>query len=211
MAERIIQRIVMPPRRGWVGSIAASTVRRARPARTSKAKPAKSRSPPRPRSTDGHLVQRFFRGLLETIYPASAAHFASSSQRRRGSPALPPRFRTTSGVFCTKCPSPAGDRRIVIGGLRHARPCRTVWDCCFSRSEAHSSRLVLHQAEWMAGEVVMPRRSARRRLLHVQPRAAAPAQCQHSFSDPDVAEKLERIIVVDQGEEKCATIPPAPP
>lgn len=72
----------------------------------------------------------------------------------------------------------------------------------FFETEAHSSPLQLHEAEWLAGEVV------------THPVRLVAAFCTFNraplllrnitalFSDPDAAEVLEGVIVVDQGFEK---------
>jgi len=80
----------------------------------------------------------------------------------------------------------------------------------FFEIEAHSSRVLLHQAEWLAVDVV-PRPARLVVVFCTFNRAALLLRNLTAlFSDPDLAEVLDRVIVVDQGCEKVRDDPAYP-
>lgn len=206
MAEKIIQRIVMPPRSGLARLYC----------RFNRA-PAQGRSGPRRRGRRGLVLSRgramrtdtWFNAFFEAFWRQySTLEQLALRVRVSGSGSLRV-YRRSAGqegrllhesnfsgrnqelfveVACTSVPS---DRPGLL----------------FFAMEARSARVVLHQAEWLARDIVpRPARlvvvfcTFNRAPLLLRNLAAL-------FSDADVAEVLERVIVVDQGRDKVRRHP----
>ncbi|MGH7172608.1 MAG: glycosyltransferase [Gemmataceae bacterium] len=73
--------------------------------------------------------------------------------------------------------------------------------------EAHSSRLLLHQAEWITAEITTHPTRLVAAFCTFNRAAMLLRNLTDLFSDPDLAEVLDRVIVVDQGFEKVRDHP----
>jgi galactofuranosylgalactofuranosylrhamnosyl-N-acetylglucosaminyl-diphospho-decaprenol beta-1,5/1,6-galactofuranosyltransferase len=101
----------------------------------------------------------------------------------------------------------AGEDRGLSVELANVLPASGRSGLLFFEIEAHSPRLVMHRAEWTARDVV-PRPTRLIAGICTFNRASLLLRNVTAIlADPDVAELLERVIVVDQGTERVRDHP----
>jgi galactofuranosylgalactofuranosylrhamnosyl-N-acetylglucosaminyl-diphospho-decaprenol beta-1,5/1,6-galactofuranosyltransferase len=98
------------------------------------------------------------------------------------------------------------DRELCVE-LQNSRPTSGRFGLLFFEIEARSSRLVIHRAEWATSEIL--RRPVRlvAGFCTFNRAALLIGNVNTLLADLDVAEVLERVIVVDQGREKVRDHP----
>lgn len=200
MAERIIQRIVMPPRRGVT--------------------PLYCRFNRSPSNVGTKLRMRERRALVlprDRVFRTDTwfnAFFESYWRQYTCLERLTLRIRVSgAGVF--RLYRRTSDQQTLLHELTFSR---RKWDLSievadspaagdrngllFFEIEARSPHLLLHEAEWIADECVRP---STRFVIAICTFNRAPLLLRNLtalFSDRDFSEVLDRVIVVDQGFEK---------
>ena len=206
MAERIIQRIVMPPRRG-VGRLYCRFNR----------SPAQDRPGPRRRSRRSLVLPRgrvlrtdtWFNAFFEAFWRQYTQLQQLTLRVRVSGSGVLRLYRRASEHTRSLLHemSFSGRNRELSLEVSDISALADRMGLLFFEIKARSSRLVLHQAEWIAGEVVMPPARLVAAFCTFNRAPLLLRNINTLFSDPDVAEKLERIIVVDQGQEKVRDHP----
>ena len=198
MAEKVLQRIVMPPRRGLTRLYCR--FHGERPRRRGR------RAIVLPRGTVLR-TDTWFNAFFES-YWREHTHVAELALRLRVS--------GTGIVRIYRCSSCRNDllREIDFSGqnqelrveLADAPPSRR-FGLLFFELEAHSSRLVMHQAEWTARAIVARSTRLIAGICTFNRASQLIRNVTALLSDQDVAAILERVIVVDQGREKVRDHP----
>jgi galactofuranosylgalactofuranosylrhamnosyl-N-acetylglucosaminyl-diphospho-decaprenol beta-1,5/1,6-galactofuranosyltransferase len=98
------------------------------------------------------------------------------------------------------------DRELRIE-LAEERPASACFGLLFFEIGAYSSRVIMHQAEWAARAVVTRPVRLGAGICTFNRASLLIRNVRALLADPDVAQVLERIIVVDQGREKVSNHP----